>query len=405
MSSADPIVIAGGGIGGLAAARALSLVGQRSTVIEQAPAFAEVGAGIQMGPNGFRSLERLGLRDAIDRVAVFPDDLIVMDGVSQQEITRIPVGPAFRERFGYPYALVHRADLHRALLDACQADPTIELRAGTKLTDFTPAGDQVHLRMAADPGGAQSTLQAKALIGADGLWSTTRDAVVADGPPRVSGHIAYRAVLPIEAVEERFRSNAMILWAGPRNHLVQYPLRGGKLFNLVAVFHSDRYVEGWDKEGDPDELARRFAGNCDVVRTLLAKVETWRMWVLCDREPVRRWSDGRVALLGDAAHPMLQYLAQGAGMSLEDAIVLAQEVAASPDALPEAFARYADRRYLRTGRCQLMARVYGGFYHAEGVARELATGFLQARDEQSSFESLAWLYDYDPGLLAMASTS
>ena len=385
------IAIVGGGIGGLAAARALSLAGRRSVVLEQAAQFAEIGAGIQIGPNGFRMLEALGLRDVIDDVAVFPDDLIVMDGVTAKEITRIPVAGAFRERFGQPYTLVHRADLHRALLDRCSGDPLIELRPGSTVTGYSDCADGVTVS------GEDFTVEADALIGADGLWSRTRERIVGDGSPRVSGHIAYRAVLPIEDVEERFRRNAMILWAGPRNHLVQYPLRGGKLFNLVAVFHSDRYVEGWDRTGDPEELHKRFARNCDTVRSLLTKVETWRMWVLCDRDPVAQWSSGRATLVGDAAHPMLQYLAQGASMALEDAVVLTRSVLANGSDIPTAFAQYERERYLRTGRCQIMARVYGAFYHAEGVSRELATHFLQARSVEESFASLAWLYDFDPG--------
>lgn len=258
--------------------------------------------------------------------------------------------------------------------------------------DEDPSGVVVHLENG-------EKVKAGGLIGADGLWSAVRQQIIGDGAPRVSGHIAYRAVLPIEDIEEKYRRNAMILWAGPRNHLVQYPLRGGKLFNLVAVFHSDRYVEGWDRQGDPEELQSRFADNCETVRSLLAKVDAWRMWVLCDRDPVANWSRGRATLVGDAAHPMLQYLAQGAGMALEDAVVLAKSVVENGD-LPSAFQAYQRERYLRTGRCQIMSRVHGAFYHAEGVTRELATGFLSPRTAEQSFESLAWLYDYDPGTIA-----
>jgi 2-polyprenyl-6-methoxyphenol hydroxylase-like FAD-dependent oxidoreductase len=392
MSRNDPFIIVGGGIGGLASAHALSLVGQSSIVLEQAPEIAEIGAGIQVGPNGFRMLETLGLRNAIDEVAVFPDDLIVMDGVSAEEVTRIPITADFQARFKYPYALVHRADLHRALLDACASNPAVTLRAGAAVSSFVEDASGVVARVNGD-----EEVRGQAIVGADGLWSPTRARIIDDGPPRVSGHIAYRAVLPIEAIEERFRRNAMMLWAGPRNHMVQYPLRGGKLFNLVAVFHSDRFVEGWNREGDPEELYQRFSGNCEVVRSLLAKVETWRMWVLCDREPMKAWSTERATLVGDAAHPMLQYLAQGACLALEDAVVLARSVRASPDDLGAAFRAYQDQRYLRTGRCQIMARVYGAFYHAEGVTRELATGFLSARGVAESYESLAWLYDFNPG--------
>lgn len=395
MTDRLPFLIVGGGIGGLAAARALSLAGRRSIVIEQADAFGEIGAGIQMGPNGFKVLEALGLRHAIDSVAVYPDDLIAMNGVTAEEITRIPVARGIRERFAYPYALVHRADLHRALLAASLEDPSIELMAGKEVESF--AEDESGI--AASITGGES-LRGCALIGADGLWSKTRARIIGDGPPRVSGHIAYRAVLPIEHIEERFRKNAMILWAGPRNHLVQYPLRGGKLFNLVAVFHSDRYVEGWNREGDPDELYRHFSSNCEIVRTLLYKVETWRMWVLCDREPMKNWSTNRATLLGDAAHPMLQYLAQGACMALEDAVALAQSVVEAGADVAAAFRSYQSRRYLRTGRCQIMARVYGAFYHAEGVAQELAVQYLRSRGPAASVESLAWLYDFEPGEIA-----
>ena len=336
-------------------------------------------------------MDALGLKRAVDLVAVFPDDIILMDGISAQEITRIPLGENFRARFGQPYALVHRADLHRVLLDACLADDAIDLRPATAMESFEERDGGVTIAVV---NGAP--IVGRALIGADGLWSKTREAIVGDGAPRVSGHIAYRAVLPIDQVEPRYRHNAMMLWAGPRNHLVQYPLRGGEFFNLVAVFHSDRYVEGWDREGDPEELHRRFADNCDPVRYLLDKVETWRMWVLCDREPARNWGRGRATLVGDAAHPMLQYLAQGAGMALEDAVVLAQSLVASNGNFELAARAYETRRYLRTGRCQLMARIYGGFYHAEGVARELANTFLAGRSVEDSFESLSWLYDFDP---------
>ena len=385
------VLIAGGGIGGLAAALALANRGRRASVVEQAAEFREIGAGIQFGPNGFKIMERLGLRDAANDLAVFPDDLILMDGVTEEEITRIPVGPAFRERFAHPYALIHRADPAAGLLEACRKASLITFHPGRRVEGFEDEGRRVRVRTTAG-GGEVEVLEGAALIGADGLWSRTREAIVGDGRPRVSGHVAYRAVLPIEAVPEAFRRNAMILWAGPKNHLVQYPLRGGKLFNLVAVFHSDRYEQGWDTRGDPEELHARFAGNCATVRALLDRIESWRMWVLCDRDPVRHWSRGRATLLGDAAHPMLQYLAQGACMALEDAVVLADALDADAD-VAAAFQNYEAARYLRAGRCQMTARLYGEFYHAEGVKRELRNGMLGNRSPEASFESVAWLYD------------
>ena len=232
-----------------------------------------------------------------------------------------------------------------------------------------------------------------ALIGADGLWSTIREKIVGDGQPLVSGHIAYRAVLPIEEVPDHLYSDSMIIWAGEKTHLVHYPLRRGELYNLVAVFHSDKYVEGWDAFGEPDELHERFAGTCASVRELLERIETWKMWVLCDREPVKEWSDGRVTLLGDAAHPMLQYLAAGAGMAIEDAVTLSDILEANDGDIEKSFLEYPAERYLRTGQVQVMARVYGEVYHAAGVVRELRNNMLSERTPEQSYDGMAWLYD------------
>ena len=236
-----------------------------------------------------------------------------------------------------------------------------------------------------------------ALIGADGLWSTIRQHIVGDGKPQVAGHITYRAVLPTKEVPEHLRRWSMTFWAGEKVHLVIYPLRGGELYNLVAVFHSNRYEEGWDSFGDPAELHERFAKTCEPVRTLLGKIESWRMWVLCDRPPVKNWSKGRMTLIGDAAHPMLQYLAQGACMAIEDAVCLADRVKSAQGDYAAAFEAYQAARYLRTGRVQIMARVYGEFYHASGVARELRNMMLSARTPEQSFEAMEWLYGDDSG--------
>jgi salicylate hydroxylase len=387
-SQALPILIAGGGIGGLTAALALSRHGYRVCLIEQAREFKEIGAGIQLGPNAFKLFDRLGVTDEISGTAVFPENLLVMDSITAEEITRIPLGEKFRDRFRYPYALIHRADIHAVLLQACRSSPMITLLTSQKVVRFEDDGDSV---VAHTEDG--TSFEGAALIGADGLWSTIRAAVVGDGPPRVSGHIAYRAVLPTEEVPLHLRIPSMTLWAGPRNHLVHYPLRGGELFNLVAVFHSDRYREGWDSAGDPDELKKRFQDVVTDVQTMLGKIESWRMWVLCDREPVKNWSQGRVTLLGDAAHPTLQYLAQGACMAIEDAVVLAEEIDRAAGDHAKAFEAYQDRRYLRTGRVQLTARLYGEFFHAAGASREIRNQFLRGRTAEEARESVGWLYD------------
>jgi 3-hydroxybenzoate 6-monooxygenase len=224
------------------------------------------------------------------------------------------------------------------------------------------------------------------------MWSRIREKIVGDGPPRISGHIAYRGVLARAEVPEDLWRPDMTIWAGPRTHFVHYPLRRGELYNLVAVFHSDKYVEGWNAEADPEELFTRYKGQRPEVLRMLERIETWRMWVLCDREPIKEWSKGRVTLLGDAAHPMLQYLAQGACMATEDAVCLAETAAAEPDDLPAAFQAYQRQRYLRTGQVQIMARVYGEFYHARGVAAELRNMMLGGRTPEQSYDGINWLY-------------
>jgi salicylate hydroxylase len=258
---------------------------------------------------------------------------------------------------------------------------------------YEDLGDRVALHL---EGGRR--IEGAALVGADGLWSKIRAQLIGDGKPRVSGHIAYRAVLPRAEVPDDLWQNNVVLWAGPKTHLVHYPLRRGELYNLVAVFHSDRYEEGWDSFGDAEELHRKFARERPEVQRLLEKIDAWKMWVLCDREPVRHYSSGRVTLLGDAAHPMLQYLAQGANMAIEDALVLAAYAEISGGEFAQAFRWYEDARYLRNARVQTTARYYGDIYHAAGVVREVRNWFLApgARSDpgaKPSFEGVAWLYD------------
>ena len=383
----SPVLIVGGGIGGLAAALALSRKGIPSLVLEQSAEFREIGAGIQLGPNVFRMFERLGITGPASETAVFVKHLVMMDSLSGDEVTRVPLGDAFRERFEHPYAVIHRADLHGVFLTACQESSLIRLETSRNITGFEETGDGVSV-MAEDG----ATFAGRALIGADGLWSKVRSQMFDEGPPNTSGHIAYRAVLPIDEVPEDMRWDAATLWAGPRTHLVHYPLRSWKLFNLVAVFHSDKYVEGWDTEGDLDELMERFKNVGPRPMSLVTKITQWRMWVLCDRAPIKNWSQGRVTLLGDAAHPMLQYFAQGACMAVEDAVCLADKVEAADGDFAAAFPAYQQERYLRTARVQLMARFLGDVYHAGGVERDLRNQLLGARTPEKAYEGLAWLY-------------
>jgi len=383
-----PILIAGGGIGGLAAAHALALKGFPVRVLEQAEEFGEIGAGIQLGPNIFRALEKVGLRDAVLADAHQPPAMEMRCALSGQRVTRIPLADRrFLEKFEQPYAVTHRHDIHGAILRACQKRNLITLETNRAVEDFDQDADGVTLTLSSG-----ERVRGRALVGCDGMWSKVRQKVVGDGRPQVSGHIAYRAVLKREDVPQDLWQSDVILWAGPRTHLVHYPLRRGELYNLVAVFHSNRYVEGWNEKADAAELWAHFKGQRPEVLRMLERIETWRMWVLCDREPIKDWSKGRATLLGDAAHPMLQYLAQGACMATEDAVWLAEKVAEDPDDIPAAFRAYAQQRYLRTARVQIMARVYGDFYHARGPAAELRNQLLGARTPEQSYEGIAWLY-------------
>ena len=395
MTQSLSILVAGGGIGGLAAASVLARDGHRVTVLEQASEFGEIGAGIQLGPNIFKMFDDLGITEAVNRVAYFPPGLGMMDVRTGERVVRVPLGDVSRATYGFPYGVIYRADLHDVFLAQCRALPNVTLRTRARLASFTQDADGVTATL---EGG--ETLRGAALIGADGLWSRVREAVVGDGKPRVSGHIAYRAVLKREDVPAHLWDDDVTLWGGEKTHLVTYPLRRGELFNLVAVFHSDKYDEGWNTFGEPAELDERFAHAVPRVKELLGKIETWKMWVLCDREPVKNWTDRRVTLLGDAAHPMLQYLAQGAGQAIEDAVVLRKALRFTRGNVQEAFQKYQAVRYLRTGRVQLTARFYGDIYHAAGVQRELRNQIFQSGTESAGFAGLKWMYDgIDPSRL------
>lgn len=383
----EPFLIAGGGIGGLACAFALARKGFAVRLFEQQPEFREAGAGIQLGPNMFKALARLDLKDAVLADAWQPGAQEMRCALTGKSVTRIPLEREFRAKFGEPYGVTHRHDLLAAFLNACKAHDLISLETNRRVESFRDDGSRVIVTL-----NDGEEVEGAALIGCDGVWSRVRAQIVGDGAPIVSGHIAYRAVLKREEVPEDLWQPDVVLWAGPRTHLVHYPLRRGELYNLVAVFHSKQYVEGWNAEGDASLLWRHFEGQRPEVLRMLERIETWRMWVLCDREPVRHWSKGRVTLLGDAAHPMLQYLAQGANMATEDAVVLADRLAEHPGDVAAAFVAYQEARYKRTAWVQIMARVYGEVYHAEGVKAELRNDSLGARTPADAYKGIEWLY-------------
>lgn len=384
----SPIIIAGGGIGGLAAAIGLAQRGIASVVLEKAPVMGEIGAGIQLGPNAFHAFDALGVGDQARAMAVYIDALILMDALAGDEITRIPLGEGFRARFGNPYAVVHRGELHGVFLRACQGHPLVTLRAGAAVVGY-----------AQDDTGAEAILESgervrgAALIGAEGLWSRIRVQMLKDGPPRVSGHTTYRSVIPTEEMPEDLRLNAATLWAGPKCHIVHYPLSGWRQFNLVVTYHNDAPEPVAGKPVSHAEVARGFEHVHPRARRIIDRGRDWKLWVLCDRDPVMGWTDGRVALLGDAAHPMLQYMAQGACMAMEDAVRLVHELAHRPDDIPAALVRYQDARRLRTARVQLQSRAVGEHvYHPAGAHAALRNAVMRARRAEGWYDQMAWLY-------------
>ncbi len=388
VSSTLPILVAGGGIGGLATALGLARQGFRVQVLEKAAQLGEVGAGIQLGPNAFHAFDWLGVGDTARAMAIQVDRLRLMDALSAEEICHIDLGAEFRARFRNPYAVIHRGDLHGVFLRACREHPLVALRTSAEVARYEQDGPGVTAILADG-----QAVRGAALIGADGLWSNVRRQLVGDGRPRVSGHTTYRSVIPTERMPEDLRWNAATLWAGPKCHIVHYPLQGWKTFNLVVTYHNDAPEPVAGQPAAVEEVMRGFGHVHPKAQQIIRHGTEWRLWVLCDREPVETWVDGRVALLGDAAHPMLQYMAQGACMAMEDAVCLAHELAARPGAVEAALAAYNARRVLRTARVQLMSRAVGEHvYHPAGAHAALRDAIMRAKTQEQWRETLAWLY-------------
>ncbi len=384
--SGREILVSGGGIGGLAAALALAQKGRRVRVLEKAAEFGEIGYGIQMGPNVARMLERLGVLKALEPSSVFPQALIFVDALTNEELTRISLGDAFRARFGHRYFVIHRRDLHGGLLQTCRERSEITLEASRGVKSFSQVKDLV---LVTCENGAE--YEGAALIGADGLWSPTRQAVIGDGAPRMAGHYVYRGVVPDAEIVDRSRIDSMTIWGGPDLHLVQYRLRAGAVMNNVATIASRRFRRGEPDAGAPAELEELFARTHPGVRDSLRYVSRERNWVLHDRDPAANWTSGSVTLLGDAAHPTLQYLAQGAQMAIEDGVVLAEKVAAAGEDYNRAFIAYQRERMNRTARVVLSSRFFGEWFHVDSGARELRNELARGRDPDNPWE-VDWLY-------------
>ena len=388
--SLPSVLLIGGGIGGMSAALALARLGMPVDLLEQSASIGEIGAGLQLGPNAFAALDALGVGEDIRRRAVFTDGLYMMDAIDCREVAWIPMGEPFRERFGNPYAVCHRADLHNTIYDAVRQHPLIRFHTSAKVDKVTVTNDDVTV----------TTLDGRqfsgdGVVGCDGVKSVVRDMIVGDDA-RVSGHVVYRAVVPAGDMPADLRINAPVVWAGPDCHLVHYPLRGGDQYNVVVTFHS-REAEVWGvTDGSREEVLSYFEGIHDRPRQLLDLPKSWKRWSTADREPVAQWSQGRATLLGDAAHPMMQYLAQGACMAMEDAVTLGEALRVTQFDLVAAFKLYEEARVARAARVVLSVREMGRLYHAKGVERLVRNSLWTARPAERYYDALEWLYGWKP---------
>ena len=387
-AGARPILVIGGGIGGMAAALGLAQLGHTVDLFEQAPEVGEIGAGIQLGPNAFAAMDALGVGPNARKRAVYTDDLIMMDAVDESEVARIPVREAFRERFGNPYAVIHRADIHLSIYEGVQAAPNVRVHTSARIekVEIDASGARV-----TDANG--KVYEGAAVVGADGVRSVVRQKVVGD-THRVSGHVVYRAVVPRDEMPADLRWNAAAIWVGPNCHLVHYPLRGGEQYNLVVTFHS-RDEEEWSiREGSREEVLSYFTGIGPGPRRLLDLPSSWRRWATADRDPVEKWGEGLATILGDAAHPMMQYLAQGACMALEDAVTLREALKASGDDIEKGFRLYESKRIVRTARVVLSVREMGRLYHAAGIERLVRNSLWKGRPAERFYDAMDWLYSW-----------
>ena len=386
-----PVLVSGGGIGGLAAALALVRQGFEVQVFEQAPEIGEIGAGIQLGPNAFHAFDALGVGDKTRARAVYTDCMVMHDALDETLVGKIETGEAFRKRFGNPYAVIHRVDIHGSLLEGAVETGKVEFFTSTRIEKIEQ-DDAAGTVTAIDQNGKRWTGQA--LIGADGGKSVVRTQYVND-PPRVTGHVVYRAVVDKADFPDDLKWNAASLWAGPKCHLVHYPLRGGEQYNVVVTFHS-RQQEQWGvTDGSKEEVESYFQGICPKARQLIELPKTWKRWATADREPIPQWSFGRVTILGDAAHPTTQYMAQGACMALEDAVTLGEALRVTGKDWTQALDLYQKNRIARTGRIVLSGREMGRLYHAAGVERLIRNSLWKGRSQERFYDAIEWLYGWN----------
>lgn len=380
------VIVVGGGIGGLAAAYGIAKLGKKVTLLEQAPQFGEVGAGLQVGPNGLRALDALGVLDEVYKLAVFPRRHVFMDALSGKELSAVQFGDSFRDRFGYPYIVIHRSDLHSVLLKACQSLDNVSFLTNHKLESIKESDDYVEL--CCENG---AVLQAETVIGADGIRSMARK-LVSQADPVISQYVAYRFTVPMSEMTIDIDWDEKLTWIGPGIHLVQYPVRHKSVINQVAVFKSYKFNENSDDWGTVEELHQMFGDSCSTIKESLKFAERGLVTKLFDIEPLDKWSTNRVTLLGDSAHAMLQYLAQGACQALEDAVCLTEKIRANGSNIAKALDEYQQDRMPRTAQVQRGARTWGEIKHAEDSVTRLLRNTIMLNRSEDDYNYLDWLY-------------
>jgi 3-hydroxybenzoate 6-monooxygenase len=389
--TAGRVAIAGGGIGGLGCALGLARHGFDVVVLEQARSFGEAGVGLQVAPNALAVLDALGVGAEAKKNALFIERLVVMDSVSGEKVLEIPTGPAFEKRFGNPYAVAHRADIHGALLRGCQSFRSIELSTDSRVVDFDTHDRGVSVRLATG-----DLLEAAALVGADGIRSQIRAKIVGDGEPPSAGAYIYRALIPAADMPKDEQKPYPTLWVGPGTHAIYYPVRDWAAFNFAAtVVASDGTAKG-EGEATPEEAMAALLSAHPALLRVMRVPPRFNRYIIRHREPIETWTVGRVTLLGDAAHPMVQYLAQGAAMALEDGICLANCAEEAGGDFAAAFQHYQALRLVRAARVQISSLMLDKFYHARGVERLVRNAMFEGRSTEDYYDRLSWLYQSPP---------
>ena len=394
LTELHPVVVVGGGIGGVAMALALGRQGHRVQLLEQADQIGAIGYGVQMGPNVMPMLDELGVGQEVRAAAYFPKEIMLYDYLTGQTLSNIPLQtPEFAQRYqSQPYIAIHRVDMHELLLNACRKYPHISLNQSTTVTGYTQTSDAVSLQTAQG-----QTIQAAAVVACDGLRSRLRAQMRPDDVPRESGYVAHRSLIPMDQAPAQVQQRQTVtMWAGPGLHVIYYPLRQASLLNIVLVVQLPAHVSSTQDQGYMDYLQHLLAQAQPEPQQVAKLVHLDRRWAIADREPMRHWHDGRVCLLGDAAHATLQSLAQGAGMAIEDVVCLSGLMAQHGTDVSSAFKDFERARFLRTARVQWVSRHLWEDYHCQGVQAQVRSEIYSQRDVADHYRCLDWLWTPQP---------